>query len=267
MRTVDYSPFRAWKTGLPAIIAGLLSLVPFVACGGGGDATTEVKMAAAERPDIDRAATSRGAISLPASEAFNYQSCRSGQSEAGRGESKVLGKDGAVCRAEADQGGSAWSEFQLGYSFDNLVQEPLDAVIKLRLKVAESNVVKGQAPEEDEEPTSAATTLRFFIKDSNGSTLKDNNLLSSSVMTGPKQAGVRQELVFDARFEPDRGYYLIVAGRADVQASDEQSVSVQIEVTEVSLEIDWRPAKAAAIPPPIDEPVAAGDDRSSGEIP
>ncbi|MEK7879963.1 MAG: adenylate/guanylate cyclase domain-containing protein, partial [candidate division NC10 bacterium] len=44
-------------------------------------------------------------------------------------------------------------------------------------------------------------------------------------------------IVFDARFEPDRGYYLILTGRADSQAADSAQAAIAMDIQQASLEI------------------------------
>jgi len=213
-------------------------------CGGGGT-TAEVKLPEAERPDIDSAAASTGGLTVPGPADFNYTSFRSGQVGAGRGESKRSGPAGAMCRAECQKGGSAWGEFQFGYTFDNKTGNALDAIVKVRLKVSESNNT-GTPPGEDTAGAPTATSaLAFFIKDSIGAELKNANLLATTIGSGPKSSGNQQELVFDARFEPDRGYYLIVSGRCDTSAGNAESLSASVEVSDVSIEISWKPAATA----------------------
>ena len=190
-------------------------------------------------------------MKIPDTENFNYSSYRSGQTGGGRGDSKPESKNGAVCRAEAANDSSAWGEFQLGYCFDNAGEAPLDATVKLRVKVSETNEAKKkEGTAEGVPPMAANASLTFFIKDSNGSFLKTENLLGNSLDKGPNVSGVSHDLAFDARFEPKRGYYLMMAGRSEVQAPEGQSATVTLEVKEAALEIEWRPAASAAAPEP-----------------
>lgn len=224
---------------------------------GGGTTTTEVKMPESDRPDIDEAAALRGTLSVPGGSDFNYSSFRSGQTGAGRGESKRSGSAGALCSAECQKNGSAWGEFQFGYTFDNKTGRALAAVVKLKLKVTEANTLKSDiAPDAPRAPT-ATNSLVFFIKDSIGVEQKSANLLASTVVNGPSSTGNQLELVFDAKFEADRGYYLIIAGRSDVQAEGAESLSASVEISDVSLDITWKPATAAE-GEAVDAPAVAG---------
>ncbi len=238
------------------ILAVILVPIWMSACGG-GDTTMDVRKPAAERPDFDKTAAARGALKIPASDAFNYTSFRSGQSGSGRGESKPDGKSGATCHAEAAEGSDAWGEFQLGFCFDNSGDAPLDAVVKLNVKVTEKSQLQGGDDSNKDQPAPVAKgTLTFFIKDSNGSVIKTENLLANSLGKGPNSAGIVHELAFDARFEANRGYYLMMAGRSEAQAGQGQSASVALGVKDASLEIAWRPA-ASASASESDKPVAA----------
>lgn len=226
---------------LPAIC-----IAPLFAGCGGGEAGGEVKLAEARRYDLDASMAESGSIRVPGSSELNYASFRSGQTGTGRGESRRVGAAGAVCKAECEPDGSGWGEFQIGYSFDNKTNRTLDATVKLRLKVSEANEIKRDAPNAAEDSTTANTTLRFFIKDTVGRELKSGNILNSSLALGPKSSGKEQELVFDARFEPERGYYLIVTGRAEVSSEEGEAVAASVEVTDMALDIAWKPAPPEA---------------------
>lgn len=239
-----------------ALSMAILLVGAAAGCGSGGaGAGGDVRLPEALRQDIDPAVAARGSLSIPASAEFNFASFRSGQSGQGRGDARRIGAGGAVCRAECEPDGGAWGEFQLGYSFDNKTDRPLEATVKLRLKVAETNELKQAAPGSAEKSTIASTNLRFFIKDTFGIELKNQNLLASSMALGPKYHGKEQELIFDARFEPGRGYYLIIAGRAEVNSEQGGSVAVSVEVTDVTMEITWKPAAAAQAVHPTSDTV------------
>lgn len=228
-------------------ILAIIQIPIWISACGGGDTTMDVRKPAAERPDFDKTVAARGAVKIPASDPFNYTSFRSGQSGSGRGDSKADGKNGATCHAEAAEGSDAWGEFQLGFCFDNSGDAPLDAVVKLHVKVSEKSQIRGNADDNKDLPApTAKSTLTFFIKDSNGSVIKTENLLANSQGKGPNSTGIVQELAFDSRFEPNRGYYLMMAGRSEAMAGQGQTASVALELKDASLEIVWRPAESAS---------------------
>ena len=211
--------------------------------GNGGE--INIRMSAVERPDLGREMASRGRLAIPADDAFNYPKFRSHQEgTTARGESKAVGRDGASCRAEVTGEGTAWGEFQLGYGFDNVTGKALDAVVSLKLSVKES-VSHQEGDSGADENATASGHLSFVVKDTNGVELKRDSLVANDLTKGPQSSTNRPELVFDVTFEPDRGYYLVLSGRADVKAYAGQTATVQLEVTDVSLEVRWREAEAA----------------------
>lgn len=228
--------FRFFAFLLGALIAGC----------GESDGGMMVKKPASERPDVDRAIAEKGALILPASQAYNYTSFNSGQIGAARGEAAAVGKDGSRCAAQAGDGGSAWGEFQLGYCFDNTSGTPLDAAVKLKLRLTQTQVVKGSAVDSSGVETTGKSSLRFFIKDSIGQTLKSEDLASSALNKGPQSVTTTHDIVFDARFEPNRGYYLILTGRTDAQAAAEANASISMDIQQAVFEIAWRPAETKA---------------------
>jgi hypothetical protein len=224
------------------VAAGLLA-----GCGGGGNVGMRVRKPASQRPDVDLAIASKGKLVIPGGGAFNLTSFKSGQMGAARGLSEAIGNDGARCRAEARDGGSAWGEYQLGYCFDNVTDVPLDATVRLRLTVTESTST-GEADEEEANSLATATgTLVFFIKDATtGLNVRKESLLSSDLEKGAASTHTPHDLVFDARFESGHGYYLVIAGRAEVKAAAARSVACSLDVARCSLEIAWRDLTTAS---------------------
>ena len=238
-----------------------------------------------QRPDIDQARASSGSLTIPTVQPFNVTSFKSGQDGEARGESRQVDANGADCRAEARDGGSAWADFQMGYCFDNATKSPLSAAVKLRLTVSESGSVppaaagatgpagaqqpkvvadgkaqvpttaqkSGISPEGPGTTTTAAVFLKFFIKDSYGVVLKEQPLVSDDMEKGPHAVSDVRDIVFDARFEPDRGYYIVLGGRTEVQAAPGQSVQAALNVTQCTMEIVWQGAAAPSAPGTVGE--------------
>ena len=153
------------------------------------------------------------------------------------------------CKAEASDGGSAWGEFHLGYTFDNQSGAVLDGAVKLRIKANQKRTLE-HAPDETVADSSVASiSLKFFIKDTNGQTIRGEDLLVGSDQKGPATASLAQDLAFDARFEPDRGYYLVLSGRAETQTGKAHTASAALEISGLVMEITWKPAADAKAGP------------------
>lgn len=263
---------------LPLLLGLLLG-----GCGGNGDVATTVRRPAGQRPDLQPPAPS-GTTTIPASQAFNITSFKSGQEGNARGGAESSGRDGAQCRAEASDGGNAWGEFQLGYCFDNATGVPLQAAVKISMTVVASQTSSPaeQAAADTKphpqsspppaapanasaalganlhlaggQPGSSTTVLKYFVKDSNGALLRQETLLSTDLERGPQDAKDAPKRFFDIRFEPDRGYYIVIAGRTEVRAGPGQTASAKLDVLQCDLELTWQPRSAA--PPVADAPVA-----------
>lgn len=253
-------------------LLGVAAVCLGAGCGGSTDVSTAIRRPAAQRPDIDAARTAAGSLAVPTGQPFNIVSFKSGQDGAARGESKAAGENGASCRAEASAGGSAWAEFQLGYCFDNVTGAPLKAAVRLRLAAAESHArrpmadpaagrpdagqsdVKTSPPSTQPRPADAgvvrgtstvATVLKFFIKDSNGLVVRQEDLVSTDLEKGSRSVAGEHDLVFDVQFEPQRGYYLVVAGRTELTAGGSEAVESSLGVTRCSFDIAWQGAAAS----------------------
>ena len=231
----------------PSRLASTLLVTSFLHVGcGGGDAGMSVRRLAGERPDIGEQAVARGRLSIPSDEAFNYTEVQGNQhGPAARGDAKPIGNNGAVCRAEVKGKGSATGQFLLGYCFDNATAKTLNAVVKLKLNISESTAFEATGGDSETSPT-ASRTLTFFVKDTNGFELKREDLVASNLGKGPRSSRSSPEIIFDLQVEPGRGYYLMLAGRANVKAEDAQSADATLTVTDVSLNINWREADSVA---------------------
>lgn len=238
--TTQFTRFQQFCTALLCVV-----WIPVGACNG-TDSIPTIQMTPTQRRDIDKSMAERGSLSVPKGESFNYPKFRSGQEgPSARGHAEAVGTDGARCTAEAGAGGSAWGTFQLGYGFDNVTGRPLAAVVKVKLSVEQS--LSSAAASSDVGGSTAATgTVRFIMKDSfPGAILKEETLTSIDLDKGPDSGSTRKDLVFEAPLEPDRGYYLVVEGHAEVHADDSNSVKLLLEVTDVSFEISWNAVDAA----------------------
>lgn len=209
-------------------------------------AGVSVRMPADRRPDLDAKMLTRGSLTIPGDQPFNYPKFRSGQEgDAARGAAKAIGEDGAGCSAEVEGEGVAWGEFVLAYCFDNMTDKTLDAVVRAKIIVHQSVTRKGK---QDDVIGAAATkgSLIFYIEDASaGHVLKQRQLISAEPEQGPQSSTTRHDLVFDVKLEPGRGYYLVFSGRADVRAEQGQDGGLQIEVSDVSLDIHWQVAASS----------------------
>lgn len=245
-----HGPRRMILTGLA------VAALAIGGCGQGG-AITDLRMTADKRPDLNKQNAERGKISLPADEPFNYPQFRSGQEgPTAHGEAKAQGNNGAICRADVAEESSAWGEFQLGYCFDNMTGEALDAVLKINLTATTSASHKESAPT-GQAKVDATGEIVFFVKDSDGLILRQEQLLVTDLNRGQTSTTNRHALVFDARFEPDRGYYLVLAGRCEIDGAPAQSASLSVEVADVSFEINWRGTTQTGVALPVERRYAS----------
>ncbi len=233
-----------------ATILGSLAILPYSGgCSESSGLNMNVRKPANERPDLDASAVAAGVRRIPTDEGFNLTSFTSGQAGNSRGRAESAGNDGALAAAEARDGGSAWGEFQLGYCFDNTLETPLQATIRIRMQVAAAI----SALSKDEKnggpvgsPQQARSILAFFVKDTSGLVLRKETLQESDLEKGAQSATRTHDLVYDVRLEAGRGYYLVIGGRVDAQAEAGQTVSCVISVSEAALEVHWKPVPGAA---------------------
>lgn len=220
-------------------LVGTLALVALGACGGGGTVETNVRLPAADRPDVSPTADSK-AILVPSDVAFNYPRFSSGQEGPdARGSAVAAGDAGAITRAEVNGAGKAWGGFQLGYAFDHQSARPSHCVVRVRLTAEE--IAKASRPDGSPVGKSAdgSANLLFFMKDSMGLTVKEESLVASSLSRGPRGATTQHDFVFDAELQPERGYYVVVSGRVDASAEADASSHMELKVSDVALEIRW----------------------------
>ena len=222
-----------------------------IASSGCGDGVNVINTARlpVDRPDVTVDRLAKGGVSLPGADAFNVTSFESGQDGDGRGESKATGSNGTTCKAESGTTGVGKASFMLGYTFDNQSGKPLDVVVKLKLKhEAQIELSPGETPI-GKQPPAASNTLAFVVRDSAGVVLKNEVLTTSTSDIGPKSSSGSQDLAFDVRCPVDRGYYFVIAGACEARNGTGRSASVNMTVSDISLELDWRPGSATTTAP------------------
>jgi hypothetical protein len=216
-------------------------------CSSSAGISTDFKRPPSERADIEERQFTSGPIRIPESAPFNFTSYRSGQTETGQGVTQPAGKNGVSSKVEAKNGGSAWAEFDLGYTFDLVGPRPQAGVVRLRLKSTRTQ--KLEHPATTSGPSGESSTssgqLRFVVKDSNGRLLRDENLLAGGGERSPTDVQQSHELAFDVPFEPGLGYYLVIAGRCDVQTISGDSATVTLGINDASLEIGLKGSDSA----------------------
>ncbi len=214
------------------------SFALLAACGGGG-IDTNVRMAASDRPDVSPARTA-GALVIPSERAFNYPRFSSGQEgAAARGASAAEGAAGAVCSAESKGEGNAWGAFQLGYAFDHEATQPSRCTVHVRLTAKEeARSVAGDKSVGLKGPA-GSINLSFFMKDSTGLTIKEESLVSSTLARGPREATTNHDFVFEAELAPERGYYIVIGGRADASTTAGSEAATRLTVSDISMTVRW----------------------------
>lgn len=213
----------------------------------GGTVDTNVRLPAADRPDLTPTAASE-TLRIPSEVGFNYPRFSSGQEGAdARGSAVKVGADGATCLAEVNGKGQAWGAFQLGYAFDNKASGVSHCVVRVRLTAEETVSAQRPAGETVGDPVDGSINLVFFMKDSMGLTVKEESLVSSSLNRGPKGATTQHDFVFEADMQPERGYYVVVSGRVDASSADGASSRVELKVSGVSMELRWHDEAAATV--------------------
>ncbi|HWL93812.1 MAG TPA: hypothetical protein VNT79_09780 [Phycisphaerae bacterium] len=209
-------------------------------CGGGGP-DVDIRIAEHDRPDLEPEMAASGQRAVPKDAAFNIAKFTSGQEgETARGESRAIELNGATCQAEVTGTGSAWGAFQLGYTFDNMSGRPLNAVVRLKLDVKGGATYETKDRNDLENVPAGSGTVNFVLKDSLGVLVRQEALYSAGMGTGARSASRRHDIVFEARLESGRGYYMMLLGRADASSSAGQSVKVDVAATNVSMEIEWK---------------------------
>ena len=231
-----------------AVLAAIFALAVNAGCGDGANVINTARLPV-DRPDVTVERIAKGGVSLPGTDAFNVTSFESAQDGDGRGESKAIGKDGAICKAESGVTGIGKASFMIGYTFDNQSGKPLDVIVKLRLKHdATIELSAGETPI-GKQPPGASNTLAFVVRDSAGVVIKNEVLTTSTSDAGPKSSSGSQDLAFDVRCPADRGYYFLIAGACEARSGTGRSASVGMNVSDISLELDCRPGGATTTAP------------------
>lgn len=225
---------------LAVLTLGLFLVTHLFGCAGGA-ADINVRVAEADRPDIDGTIVAMGRRAIPKDHAFNIVKFASGQDgRASQGISKSVEGNGGLCEAKVEGEGTAWGEFQLGYTFDNTSGQIVHAAIRLNITVDGRLAHESNTPNSKSIPSGTAS-LTFVVKDTLGVAIRQETLYTAEIGTGAKEENRKHDVVFEALLEPNRGYYVVIAGRVDAAAlGPDQKCSVAIEASDISIEIDWK---------------------------
>lgn len=199
-----------------------------------------------EIPDQDRMAVThpvREGLTIRLPDApFNVHSRQSAQTPGATGRARGdsdAGADGkAACQAQANEGGSAWGEFQLGHALRNAGATALRVTVTLDLDYS----LGASTEPADAKDTLAGLTLKVFLKDTQGRVLHHEVLdsLSSDEATG-EQSG-RQQVAFEAVLLPEAAYDLVLAGRVSTTSEPGSKAAASIEVRQLRAELRFAPA-------------------------
>ena len=242
---------RQVRRGIPAYC--LFLSIFCGACGGESDLAINPAHVAVTRPRIDSSRVGRGRLTIPSAEPFNLKAFDSGQEGSGRGAAEAVGNNGAVCRADVTSGGSARGSFLLGYTFDQSTDAPQGAILRIRLRHSAS-IETDEATGDNQTPPVARTRLSIVVRDTNGIVQRNEPLAASTCERGPRTSSGTHELAFDARFEPGRGYYVLVGGECEAKGGDGRASSAVLQIEDCSFEIDWGGAARSGTSPASTRP-------------
>lgn len=229
------------------LLIALFAAMP-LGCGEGGSATTNIRLTAAERPDIAPGTATARTLRIPSETPFNYPKFTSGQEgNQARGNAVADGATGATCSAELTGEGRAWGAFQLGYGFDHQSSRESKCVVRVKLMAEESADVT--APTTSDAATTrptGAVSLVFLLKDANGVTIKEESLVANNLRKGPNKASITHDFSFDATLLPEHGYYLVLSGRCETTSTAaDSSARLRLDVSNIAIELSWAPGSTA----------------------
>ncbi len=202
-------------------------------------AEIKLSMPADQRPDITAAIAAKGPVRLPSPTAFNLTPFTSNESGMCTAKAKSSTEGAALATVDATDSGSGWAEFQLGYTFDNSGSGPLHGLVELSADFSQST-----SSSTDDPMNSATVSVRFLIKDSNGTTLHDEALVQSGSEAGPRKLSAQQTTLVDAEFQPGIGYYVLLSARSAATSTKGNSAKAGVEIKNCKMSISWLPVES-----------------------
>jgi len=228
-------------SGLCGIIGMLAAGV--VGCGGGGGPATTVDLPAAQRHKLRAVPAPSLAIKLPSEHTFNIHDKRWGSTPGPAGKANPAAdaapEGTAFCRADAENGGASWAEFQLGHALENDTDQPIGAELRLTIDYEYACRAAGQGTK-----TAGAFAIKAFVKGTDGKVLNTIPLAGHTSDDGPVRWSGSERTLTELTLQPRRGYYIVVGGRADAAAAEKASSIAEITVKSLALEIVFKPATA-----------------------
>jgi hypothetical protein len=212
-----------------------------VGCSGSGGPAVTADLPPSQRHKLRTIPTASAVLRLPAGEPFNVHDKRWGSAPGPSGKANPVAdaKAGgtAFCRADAENGGTSWAEFELGHALDNETDKPIAAELHMTVDYEYACRAAGGGAK-----TAGAFAIKAFVKGTDGKTLQTIPLASHTSDDGPIDWSGTERTVNGFVLQPNLGYYVVVVGRVDAGSQEKASAMAEIKVKSLAMELAFKPA-------------------------
>ncbi|MBN1345142.1 MAG: hypothetical protein JXQ73_20780 [Phycisphaerae bacterium] len=214
---------------------------------GGTDFTATVDLPAAQRQKLTPNLKPGAAIKLPADVPFNVHDKRWSGTPGSNGKADpsadATAQGAAYCKADGSDGGASWAEFQLGHCLDNDSGAAIQAELRMSIDYEHGCEEQGEGAK-----TVSNYQIVVMIKDTSGKVLQTMPLSAHVSDDGRVSWSGSERTIAEITMQPDFGYYILLAGRAQADSQTGSSSSAEIKVKRFTLEIICKPATASSKP-------------------
>ncbi len=218
------------------------ALVATLAGCGGPDLGPVARVPVAERHILTAGSPAGVALSLPGDRAFVIHIKQStqnlGSSGQARGESDSTAQGRAFAAAQAENGGSATADFKLGHRIDNA--SAVTQVMTARIDFALEQTL--DASEVPAPATLAKADLKLLVVDSHQRVVSSTVLVQATTDDSVGSASIPQQRHLLARLEPGESYDVVLYGKVDATAADQQKSSTRLDVDGLKMSFTFSPA-------------------------
>jgi hypothetical protein len=212
-----------------------------VGCSSSGGPAVTADLPASQRHKLKTIPAPGVALKLPAGEPFNVHDKRWGSTPGPSGKANpvadAVAGGTAMCRADAENGGTSWAEFELGHALDNETGKPVAAELLMTLDYEYDCRAAGGGAK-----TTGLFAIKAFVKGTDGKVLQTIPLAGHTSDDGPIHWSGSERTLTGFVLQPNLGYYLVVVGRADAGSHENASSMAQVKVKSLSMEITFKPA-------------------------
>lgn len=235
---------------VPRVLAALSLIGLLIAGCGASDFGGDIRVSGPQRHTLDARSPQSDQIRLPGDRVFNIH-LKSSQQTPGpdgtaRGDSSATPDGTARANATAENRSSASANFQLGHRLENATNQARTVSVNLEYQLR----YDVRASDPPAKGTLATANLQFLILDKRQRPVARLVVIQSTSDELVGQTETTQSHQLEIIAEPDNHYDVLLYGKVDVSADEDQQARATLAIDRVRMRLTLGPGPADTQPSP-----------------